>query len=254
MEFRRLKADEVECRISMIRKTGISLLLYKDARVDMKLLDESVGPMNWQKRYDLIDGQLFCSVGIWDSDKKEWIWKQDVGTESYTEKEKGRASDAFKRACFNIGIGRELYTAPFIWVTEGYEVENGKCNDRFNVTEIGYDENGSINKLVIENAKTGDVVYEMGARKKKSGASKKKTGARSNDKGAPTSKNDAPTEESASNVLKKYYATLYDKGWVKAKLSDILKQAGWDGKSRIDDDLIAKATIILMEADNEARQ
>ena len=116
LEFRNLKANEIDCRIATIKTNGLSLLLYKDARVDQNILDETVGPYNWRRDHSLINGNLFCTVSLYDSEKQEWVSKQDVGTESYTEKEKGQASDSFKRACFNWGIGRELYTAPFIWI------------------------------------------------------------------------------------------------------------------------------------------
>jgi len=116
--IRLLRADEIECRVSTISEKGFSLLLYKDARVDQRILDETFTPLGWQRTHQSIDGNLYCTVEIWDDAKKQWIAKQDVGTMSYTEKEKSQASDSFKRACFNIGIGRELYTAPdFIWVT-----------------------------------------------------------------------------------------------------------------------------------------
>lgn len=112
-----LSIDEIDFRVQSINNGKYATILaYKDARVDMNRLDASVGIMNWQKKYDIVNGNLFCSVGIYDSDKKEWIWKQDVGTESQTEKEKGEASDSFKRACFNWGIGRELYNYPLIQV------------------------------------------------------------------------------------------------------------------------------------------
>ena len=114
MHFRNLRADEVECRISTATEKGISLLLYKDARCDMNILDETVGAMNWQRSHSRDNAN--CSVSIWDAEKGQWISKEDTGTESRTEAEKGLASDSFKRACFNWGIGRELYTAPFIWV------------------------------------------------------------------------------------------------------------------------------------------
>jgi hypothetical protein len=109
---------------------------------------------------------LYCTVSVWDEEKKQWISKQDVGVESYTEKEKGQASDSFKRACFNLGIGRELYTAPFIWISEkdaNIQNVNGKLTtyERFVVKDIGYDSEGRINKLVITN-KNGHVVYTMG--------------------------------------------------------------------------------------------
>ena len=110
--FRLLKADEIETRVNQISQKGLSLLLYKTARTDANLLDETVGPMNWQNDFKLIDGILFGGIGI--KTDNEYVWKWDCGVESYTEKEKGRASDAFKRAGFKCGIGRELYTAPFI--------------------------------------------------------------------------------------------------------------------------------------------
>ena len=173
-KFRNLEAADIECRISTISQKGCSLLLYKDARCDMRILDETVGPENWQRSHELINGNLFCNVSIYDADKKEWITKQDVGTESYTEKEKGQASDAFKRACFNWGIGRELYTAPFIWIgTDGVtlkEVEQQgkkKCvtYDKFRVTQIIV-ENGEIKALAIKNDSISKMVFQYDARNK----------------------------------------------------------------------------------------
>ena len=165
--FRLLTAREIECRVSQVKATGLSLLLYKDARADMNILDETVGPMNWQRRHTRENAN--CIVSIWDNDKKCWIEKEDTGTESNTEAEKGLASDSFKRACFNVGIGRELYTAPFIWIDKANctikkdEKEKYKCFDRFTVKDIGYNEHREINRLVIVNAKTHAVVYEYKA-------------------------------------------------------------------------------------------
>lgn len=157
MEFRLLKAEEIECRIATVKKgKGVSVLLYKDARVDQNILDETVGPMNWQRHHSRDNAN--CIVSIWDPEKGQWIEKEDTGKESYTEKEKGLASDSFKRACFNWGIGRELYSAPFIWITKCNITDDGKCYDSFYVKEIGYDENRNISKLVICN-KSGEVVY-----------------------------------------------------------------------------------------------
>ena len=159
MNFRLLRADEIECRISSVSGRGVQLLLYKDARCDMNILDETVGPENWQRKHKLINGNLFCSVGVFIPQLDMWVWKQDVGTESYTEKEKGQASDSFKRACFNWGIGRELYTSPFMYIganglTTLNEV-NGKwtCRDYFKVTDITYD-GRRIATVTIVNAKT----------------------------------------------------------------------------------------------------
>ena len=113
--FRDLKANEIDCRVSKINEKGLTLLLYKDARVDMDILDETVGAKNWQRTHTRDNAN--CIIEIWDEDKKQWICKEDTGTESFTEKEKGLASDSFKRAGFNWGIGRELYTAPFIYIS-----------------------------------------------------------------------------------------------------------------------------------------
>ena len=162
--IRLLRADEIECRVSTISEKGVSLLLYKDARVDQRILDETFTPLGWQRTHQSIDGNLYCTVEVWDEAKKQWIAKQDVGTMSYTEKEKGQASDSFKRACFNIGIGRELYTAPdFIWVT-GDKVKIQKKGekfttyDRFHVQSIEYNDQREISALVIVNS-FGKVVY-----------------------------------------------------------------------------------------------
>ena len=152
-EFRLLNPDEIEVRVSHTSKDfkKAMLLLYKDARCDMKILDETLGITGWQRSHEVINGQLFCNVSIYDDDKKEWITKQDVGVESFSEAEKGRASDAFKRACFNVGIGRELYTAPDIWVEDisGSNTKNAWKWKNYRVKEIGYDDR-KISSLVIE--------------------------------------------------------------------------------------------------------
>lgn len=163
--FRKLYASEIDARVSTINKNGCSLLLYKDARVDQNILDETFGIFGWKRSHQLIGDRLYCTVEVWDDDKKQWISKQDVGTESYTEKEKGQASDSFKRASFNWGIGRELYTAPFIWITPdkvNITEKDGRytTTDRFAVESIGYSEDGNINKIVIINTKKGIVAYQ----------------------------------------------------------------------------------------------
>jgi len=155
IKFRKLKEDEIDVRVAQINEKGASLLLYKDARVDQNILDETVGPLNWQRRHTRDNAN--CIVSIWDEEKKQWIEKEDTGTESNTEKEKGLASDSFKRACFNWGIGRELYTAPFIWVpAEKAGVErrsDGKYHTRytFYIEKIAYDDLGNISELLIKN-------------------------------------------------------------------------------------------------------
>lgn len=171
--IRLLKADEIECRIATVNEKGLSLLLYKDARVDQKILDETFGIFGWKRSHQCIDGNLYCTVEIFDKESGIWVAKQDVGTMSYSEKEKGQASDSFKRACFNWGIGRELYTAPFIWIPAGKaaiqskEIRNGEkkyyCYDRFSVSSIEYSKDREISELVIVNAK-GEAVYAMKSR------------------------------------------------------------------------------------------
>lgn len=156
-----LTAEDIECRVQILKSTppfGCSLLLYKDARVDMRILDEIYGPTGWQRTHEVINENLFCTVEIWDDDKKQWIKKQDVGVESKTEAEKGQASDAFKRAGFNVGIGRELYTAPFIWVVlDEIELDSNKrLKTKFYVKEIGYNERREINRLIIVDQKKGE--------------------------------------------------------------------------------------------------
>lgn len=158
-KFRLLRADEIDARIQSVnvQKKGCGVLLYKDARCDMNILDETVGCENWQRSHEIIDGNLYCNVGINfknDDGFDRWVWKQDVGTESNTEKEKGQASDSFKRACFNWGIGRELYTAPFIWIQlNDDEIVNGKCYAKFIVKEITYNDKEEIKSVVIVDEK-----------------------------------------------------------------------------------------------------
>lgn len=115
-EIRPLRADEIEVRVGTVGAKGVTMLLYKNARVDMAILDETFGAENWQRDHKEVKGNLYCGIGIWDDQKECWIWKWDCGTESNTEKEKGEASDSFKRAGTNWGIGRELYTSPFIFL------------------------------------------------------------------------------------------------------------------------------------------
>lgn len=175
-----LSAKDVECRVQSVSKNkagrvGAVLLIYKDARVDMRILDQVFGPSNWQRTHEVINGNLFCNIDIWDDTKKAWIRKQDVGVESNTEKEKGQASDAFKRAGFNVGIGRELYTAPFIYVelvdSEYYVERQGqkeiyRCfpSTRFSVAHIGYNDRREISELVIVD-RNGNVRFDMNTQK-----------------------------------------------------------------------------------------
>lgn len=214
--FRTLRADEIDVRVAFINGEGMSLLLYKDARCDMNILDETYGVSRWQRTHELINGNLFCSVGINFPDAngyERWVWKQDVGTESYTEKEKGQASDSFKRACFNWGIGRELYTAPFIWVT------NCEKYDKFKVKEIAYSENRKINKLVIVKIKYGDetVVYEYGTDKPKT-----KTKAKTEIKPQTETKPDTSKMDERMRDIDLMYAAAENNGFSKEELTIIV--------------------------------
>ena len=158
--------DEIECRISQVSKEkdgkikGVTVLLYKTARTDYALLDETIGMMEWQNKYEVIDGKMYCGIAIKDLDTGEWIWKWNCGTESNTEAEKGQASDAMKRAGFCWGIGTELYSAPFIFIP--YELlqktSGDKVFDKFYVKSIAYDGNEDISELQIIND-IGAVVF-----------------------------------------------------------------------------------------------
>ncbi len=168
-KFRTLRADEIECRVGTCNEKGFSLLLYKDARCDQNILDETVGLTNWQRDHKECKGNLFCGVSIWDEQKSQWITKWDCGTESNTEKEKGEASDSFKRACFNWGIGRELYTAPFIYIKGNTKSVPARSGEKWiptfktmDVSAIEY-KDGKISKLVITG--DGQVIYGNGAQR-----------------------------------------------------------------------------------------
>lgn len=163
MVFRDLTADDIEVRVQSIKENGLALLLYKNARVDMNILDETVGAENWQRDHYDCKGNLYCRVGIKSKDTGEWIWKSDCGAESNTEAEKGEASDSFKRACVNWGIGRELYTAPFIWVPSDKcnikEAKNNKgyvCYDKFAVEKVKIVNKRIVAISIVNISKTND--------------------------------------------------------------------------------------------------
>lgn len=153
IKFRDLRADEIECRVQSVKDKGLVLLLYKNARCDMNILDE-IGAENWQREHYECKGNLFCRVGIRcgrDGDYEDWVWKSDCGVESNTEAQKGEASDSFKRACFNWGIGRELYTAPFIWVNaDKCTIKDTKKTDKFGKPIYACYDKFEVEKIVIE--------------------------------------------------------------------------------------------------------
>jgi hypothetical protein len=167
-----LPIEQIDFRVQSINKGGYATILaYKDARADMNRLDSVLGVLGWQKKYELIDGNLFCSVGIYNEQTKDWIWKMDVGTESNTEKEKGQASDAFKRACFNLGIGRELYEYPIIQIKlddSEFDKTTNKPTFNFKLKEWVWYSEFTDNKLTYLGCKDnkGNVRFQFGKLKK----------------------------------------------------------------------------------------
>ena len=224
IKFRNINANEIDLRVGSSNKdkTGFSLLLYKDARVDANILDETVSPENWQCKYYQVKDTMICSVGIninYDDETKDplWIWKDDGGDDDYqAEKVKAELSDSFKRACFRWNIGRRnLYSSPFIWIN----VDNDNTiYSHYSVKEIGYEKNGEINMLVIVNDKTKKVVFEYGTTKS------------SNSKQNVPSKNNTKTENEKIdpillNELKRLNITLEQIGaYLKKDVNDITNE------------------------------
>lgn len=240
MNFRTLKANEINVRVQSCNynpkteKCCAIYLLYKDARCDMNILDESVGVERWQRNHQVIDGNLYCNVGIKFGD--EWIWKQDVGVESNTEADKGRASDSFKRSCFCWGIGRELYTSPLIkiWLTkdEDYYVKNDKAIPTLSldVATINYDENRNIVRLVLTD-QNGKVRFDYNKE------------VEDNKKTIPQEKKEESTKEDVEKHYHEIRSELAKNGLL---LSDE-KIANWIKKNaKVDDvdcELLTKAQI-----------
>ena len=209
MKIRTLRSSEIECRVQQVKSNGCVLLLYKDARCDMRILDEVFGIDGWEREHQVVNGNLYCTVRIWSEKRQQWISKQDVGTESNTEKQKGEASDSFKRACFNIGIGRELYSAPFIWInldkTEVQEENRRYKLDykvKFEVKEIEYNEDREISKLVI--------IDQNGKERFSYGNAKNKTKAKSNP------------------LLEEVYKMAKERGFNKSSVNNKIIEKGFD--------------------------
>lgn len=227
--FRTLRADEIEVRVQQTKKNSAGrvfsqLLLYKDARVDMALLDEEFGMFGWQREHSFKDGRNYCKVSIYDKEHDVWVTKEDVGTPSNTEADKGHASDAFKRACVNLGIGRELYTSPRIVVELGekewYNSKDNKGNETvkqstllsFSVNAIAYDERRNIVAVkIVDNygrtrCKIGDIYDPLFQAKEEANATK--------------------TAKEAFNVWRKYPEYHADPSFVaacKAKANDLIQ-------------------------------
>lgn len=168
--MRKITKEDIQVKVKQVFEKGAILLLYKDARYDMKVLDETFGSMNWQCDYKVVKDNLYCGIGVRDKDIKEWVWKWDCGIESREDgdgnEKKGEASDAFKRAGFKWGIGVELYTSPFIFANVETVEKDHKwyLKDKFikfSIQGIWYDEDngGDIGALVIEDNK-GNIVFQ----------------------------------------------------------------------------------------------
>ena len=224
LEFRDLYADEIECRVGTVKEgKGFTLLLYKNARVDMALLDEVVGVGNWQREHKIIGNDVYCRVGIWNEELKQWIWREDAGAEANTEAEKSKASDSFKRACVNFGLGRCLYSSPFIWIAQ--DESNNPKTSRYSVMEIEYKDH-KITKLFIKNDKTGQVVFSYGVKGKQASNEPKthekpysqfdntnNVSMKELNASVNTMEYNDPFEDSEDRkYLKEYYATLNDEG------------------------------------------
>lgn len=143
--FRTLKAEEIEVRVQSVKNGKANMLLYIDSRAVTKLLDETVGPMNWQTEFYEVNGQTIGKLGIWDSEKQQWIWKSDTGTESNIEAVKGLISDVYKRMISRWGVV-ELYSSPKIVLDD-----DGYGNTGYRVSEILYDVERNITHLVLVN-------------------------------------------------------------------------------------------------------
>lgn len=216
-EFRLLKADEIEARVSHVTDKGVVILLYKDARCDMNILDETVGPMNWQRSHSRENAN--CTVSIWDVDKKMWISKEDTGTESNTEAEKGLASDSFKRACFNWGIGRELYTAPFCFFPANEcNITAKKCYDKFELVSIMYDQNArKITSVEIGNRNTGKIRTFTNGMAKKSAAPKQQAPAPAPAPVAAPAPAPEPAKLSRGELLERCDSAGINPDWIAGK-------------------------------------
>ena len=235
LEFRKLRADEIDIRAATCTEKGASLLLYKDARCDMNILDETVTPMGWMRQHSRDNAN--CTVSLWDSDKQMWISKEDVGTESNTEAEKGLASDSFKRACFNWGIGRELYTAPSIWVDAGtVRIEKNykgkfEIKDKLHVSDIQYD-NNSIVSLEIKTGK-GTTVYSWTKNGKKQGHSEKPN-------------QETPPDSTTNNQQPDNTLVLMN---INEEIARIQKKFGKDGFAQMRESLIAGGVVKPLPSD-----
>ncbi len=240
LEFRDLTAEEIDCRVASISDKGLSILLYKDARCDMIILDQTVGALNWQRSHSRDNAN--CIVSIWDAEKEAWISKEDTGTESNTEAAKGLASDSFKRACFNWGIGRELYTAPFIWIpAEKCNIttrKDGKkvCYDKFTVEAIEI-EDKKIKSLTIVNQTSGDTVFTFSNGKVKKEKTTKKAVKQQTPEPTPvpepvaTSEQNEPEDPEKARIKAKYQELIKFCKENELDINEVAETCGLSAKS-----------------------
>ena len=172
IKFRDLLPSEIECRVGATLKDqngnpyAFQIMLYKTARVDCQILDETFGQFGWKNNYYQVKNTMICSVSIWDEDKHEWINKDNGGDDDFTmEQVKAECSDSMKRACFNLGIGRKLYSASKIYMVVNIDKDNDPKKSKYIVKDIGYDDT-SITKITIANKKTKQVVISYGTDEK----------------------------------------------------------------------------------------
>lgn len=172
ISFRPLTEQEIEVRVARVTNAGVELLLFKDSRCDMRILDETVGNENWECEFYECKGTLFCRVGIRCKDSDDgvefakMVWKSNAGAPSNMEAQKGEASDALKRACFTWGIGRELYTAPriFVYADKCKEIKQGKngkmqCYDQFRVAKVAIEDGRITGIRVVNDSNKGAIVF-----------------------------------------------------------------------------------------------
>lgn len=258
LDFRPLRADEIDVRVGTVGKKGVSMLLYKNARVDMTILDETVGPLNWQREH--LRENANCIVSIWYEDTKQWVKKEDTGTESFTEAAKGLASDSFKRACTNWGIGRELYESPFIFFPcatqerqngKGYVMKNPYEFSGIRVGEIEYaelDKKRIVSKLVL--VLNGKEVFRWTLADKDNPVMSYK---------APEEpKQEKTLQAELTEAMETVVSSVEKTAWVK-RIKDlglnptaIVKQAGWES-GPLTKDILGKAEVIVKEILDEKR-
>lgn len=238
-KFRLLNADEIDVKVKQVTNNGAVALLYKTSRTDMAILDETFGALNWTDDYREIKGNLYCGIGVRESQSDPFVWKWDCGIESREDEDgnekKGEASDAFKRAGTKQGIGRELYSSPFIFLrvdTQARKDSSGKDvlkNNKpiyeladkfqtFSVLEIGYDDKRRINKLIIID-NHGKEVFCFGA---KIGSRKQETGSTENH-AKPENKKILTLHEAENMVLSLESGDILLKNLTLAQMERILK-------------------------------